>query len=54
MTRGMNISSVLVKEGEDLLYISVVLEEQIILHGIKDYSVAMSLGLLAALNIDYL
>ena len=55
MIRGMNVGIVLVKQGEDLLDISVVLDEQIILHGIKDYShaVAMLMGLLYALNIDY-
>jgi hypothetical protein len=55
MTRGMNVGIVVVKQGEDLLDISVVLEEQIILHGIKDYShaVVMLMGLLYALNIDY-
>ena len=55
MTREMNVGIVLVKEGEDHLDISVVLEEQIVLHGIKDYShvVAMLLGLLYALNIGY-
>ncbi|XP_041855627.1 uncharacterized protein LOC121649117 [Melanotaenia boesemani] len=55
MARDMNVGILLVKEGEELLDVSVVLEDQIILHGIKDYShaVAMLMGLLYALNIDY-
>lgn len=55
MRRDMNVGILLVKEGEDLLDISVVLEDQIILHGIRDcsYAVAMLMGLLYALNIDY-
>ena len=55
MTGGMNVGIVLVKEGQDLLDISVVLEQQIVLHDINDYShaVVMLMGLLYALNIDY-
>lgn len=55
MTGGKDVSSLLVKEGEDLLDISVVLEQQIVLRGISDYShaVVMLIGLLYALKIDY-
>lgn len=54
MTGGMNVGIVMIKGG-DLLDILVVLEEQIILHDIKDYShaVAMLMGLLYVLNINY-
>ena len=43
MIRGMNVGIVLVKQGEDLIDILVVLDEQIILHGIKDYSHAVAM-----------
>lgn len=55
MTRDMNVGILLVNDVEDLLDMTVVLEDQIILHDIKDFSkaVAMLMGLLYVLNIDY-
>lgn len=54
MKRDMNVDILLIKEGEDLLDASVVLEDQLILHGIRDhsYAVAMLMCLLYALSID--
>lgn len=55
MARDMCVGIILIKDGEDLLDMSVVLEDQIILHDIKDFSkaVAMLMGLLYVLNINY-
>uniref|UniRef100_A0A3B3QZ83 Uncharacterized protein n=1 Tax=Paramormyrops kingsleyae TaxID=1676925 RepID=A0A3B3QZ83_9TELE len=55
MAKEMNVGIILIKDGEDLLDMSVVLEDQIILHDIKNFSkaVAMLMGLLYVLNIDY-
>lgn len=50
---GISVGLLLIKEGEDLVDISMVLDGQIILHGTKDYSHAVAmLMLLYALNID--
>lgn len=56
MTRGLNAGILMIQEGKDLIDIAVVLEDQIILHSIKDYSHAEAVlfGLLYVLNIDYL
>ncbi|KAL6488452.1 hypothetical protein MHYP_G00021930 [Metynnis hypsauchen] len=55
MAKGVNIGILLIQEEEDVLDFSVVLEEQIVLNGIRDFphAVAMLVGLLFALNIDY-
>lgn len=53
VARGMNVGVILIKDGEDFLDITVVLEDQIVLHDIKDFSkaVAMLMDLLYVLNI---
>ncbi|KAL7868610.1 hypothetical protein SRHO_G00099940 [Serrasalmus rhombeus] len=55
VAKGVNIGILLIQEEEDVLDFSVVLEEQIVLNGIRDFphAVAMLVGLLFALNIDY-
>ncbi|KAG9278031.1 sterile alpha motif domain-containing protein 3-like [Astyanax mexicanus] len=55
MAKGVSIGVLLIQEEEDVIDFSVVLEEQIILNGITDFphAVAMLVGLLFALNIDY-
>ncbi|KAL6472579.1 hypothetical protein MHYP_G00187670 [Metynnis hypsauchen] len=55
MAKGVNIGILLIQEEEDVLDFSMVLEEQIVLNGIRDFphAVAMLVGLLFALNIDY-
>uniref|UniRef100_A0A3B5BB22 Uncharacterized protein n=1 Tax=Stegastes partitus TaxID=144197 RepID=A0A3B5BB22_9TELE len=54
-TKGMKVGIVMVKEGQDVVDVSVILEEAVILCGLKDIpsAVAMLMGLLFALNIDY-
>ncbi|XP_041851074.1 uncharacterized protein LOC121646244 [Melanotaenia boesemani] len=54
-TKGMKAGIVLVKEGEDIIDVSVVLEEAVFLCDLRDVpnAVAMLMGLLFALNIDY-
>ncbi|KAL7868757.1 hypothetical protein SRHO_G00101410 [Serrasalmus rhombeus] len=55
VAKGVNIGILLIQEEEDVRDFSVVLEEQIVLNGIRDFphAVAMLVGLLFALNIDY-
>ncbi|KAJ8349419.1 hypothetical protein SKAU_G00245490 [Synaphobranchus kaupii] len=54
-TRGMKVGVVMVKDGEDIIDTSVVLEEAVILSDLKDIprAFALLMGLLFALNIDY-
>ncbi|XP_034534575.1 uncharacterized protein LOC117809017 isoform X2 [Notolabrus celidotus] len=54
-TKEMKVGIVMVKEGEDIVDVSVILEEAVVLCGLKDIpdAVAMLMGLLYALNIDY-
>uniref|UniRef100_A0A1A7W621 Si:dkeyp-2c8.3 n=1 Tax=Iconisemion striatum TaxID=60296 RepID=A0A1A7W621_9TELE len=54
-TRGMKVGVLLVKDGEDIIATSVVLEEQVVLPDVEDIPLAIALlmGLLFALNIDY-
>ncbi|KAG7473955.1 hypothetical protein MATL_G00101260 [Megalops atlanticus] len=54
-TQGMKIGVVMVKDGEDIIATSVILEEGVILPDVKDipYAIALLMGLLFALNIDY-
>ncbi|XP_051243011.1 uncharacterized protein LOC127355816 [Dicentrarchus labrax] len=54
-TRGMKVGVVMVKDGEDIIDTSVVLEERVILPDLKDipHAIALLMGLLFALNIDY-
>lgn len=51
----MKVGIVMVKEGEDIIDLSVVLEEAVVLFDLKDIpsALAMLMGLLFALNIDY-
>lgn len=53
-TEGDRVGLVMVKEGEDIVDISFVLEEALILRVLKDIPgvVAMLMGLLFALNIS--
>ncbi|XP_028666317.1 sterile alpha motif domain-containing protein 3-like [Erpetoichthys calabaricus] len=55
IAKGMKIGIITVKDGADDLDSAIVLEEQIILHNIKDFpnATAMLMGLLFVLNIDY-
>lgn len=48
MAREKKVGIMLIKDGEDLLDMSVVLEDQSILHDIKDFSKAV-----AVLSVDY-
>ncbi|XP_057702201.1 uncharacterized protein LOC130921875 [Corythoichthys intestinalis] len=54
-TKGMKVGIVMVKDGEDRIDVAVVLEEAVILCGLNNIqsAVAMLMGLLFALNIDY-
>ncbi|XP_030000949.1 uncharacterized protein LOC115426860 [Sphaeramia orbicularis] len=53
-SKGMKVGIVMVKEGEDVVDVSVILEEAVVLCGLKDIpdAVAMLMGLLFALNIE--
>ncbi|MED6243668.1 hypothetical protein ATANTOWER_024794 [Ataeniobius toweri] len=52
---GMKVGLVMVKDGEEIVDVSVVLEEAVVLTDLKDIpsAVAMLMGLLYCLNIDY-
>lgn len=54
-TEGLKVGIVMAKEGEDIIDVSVVLEEAVILPDLKDIpnTTAMLIDLLLALNIDY-
>lgn len=54
-TQGMKVGVVMLKEGEEIIATSVVLEEQVVLPDVKDIprAIALLMGLLFALNIDY-
>lgn len=51
----MKVGIVMVKEGEDVVDTSVILEEAVILSDLKDipHAVVLLMGLLFSLNIDY-
>lgn len=51
----MKVGVVMVKDGEDIIDTSVVLEEAVILSDLKDIprAFALLMGLLFAFNIDY-
>lgn len=51
----MKVGVVMVKEGEDIIDTSAVLEEAVILSDLKDipHAIALLMGLLFCLNIDY-
>ena len=53
--KDLQVGLVMVKDGNQIIDVSVVLEESVILSDLKDVprGVAMLLGLLYALNIDY-
>ncbi|KAK5614809.1 hypothetical protein CRENBAI_012637, partial [Crenichthys baileyi] len=53
--KGMKVGLVMVKDGEEIVDVSVVLEEAVVLTDLKDIpsAVAMLMGLLYCLNIDY-
>ncbi|XP_047236443.1 uncharacterized protein LOC124877366 isoform X4 [Girardinichthys multiradiatus] len=53
--KGMKVGPVMVKDGEEIVDVSVVLEEAVVLTDLKDIpsAVAMLMGLLYCLNIDY-
>ncbi|XP_024133663.1 uncharacterized protein LOC112149902 [Oryzias melastigma] len=55
ITEGLKVGVVTIKDGEDIVATSLVLEEQIILHDVKDFTqaIALLMGLLFSLNIDY-
>ncbi|XP_063752958.1 uncharacterized protein LOC134873357 [Eleginops maclovinus] len=55
MTRGMTVGILIVADGVDTVAFAVVIEEEIILPSLSDCptAVALLLGLLYALNIDY-
>lgn len=54
-TQGMKVAVVMVKDGEDIIVTSVVLEESVIVPDLKDipHATALPMGLLFALNMDY-
>ena len=53
--RGDNVGVVMVKDGEDIIDTSLVLEEAVILSDLNDIprAIALLMGLLFSLNIDY-
>ncbi|KAG5271521.1 hypothetical protein AALO_G00180950 [Alosa alosa] len=55
MTRGMTVGILVVADGNDTVGFAVVIEEEIILPSLSDFptAVALMMGLLYALNIDY-
>lgn len=54
-TKGMKVGIVMGKEGEDVIDMSVVLEESVVMFDLKDIpsAIAMLMGLFFALNINY-
>ncbi|KAK5872939.1 hypothetical protein PBY51_013597 [Eleginops maclovinus] len=53
--KGMKVGVLMVKDGEEDIATAVVLEEEVILPEVKDvpHAIALLMGLLFALNIDY-
>nr|XP_054592692.1 uncharacterized protein LOC107373799 isoform X1 [Nothobranchius furzeri]XP_054592693.1 uncharacterized protein LOC107373799 isoform X1 [Nothobranchius furzeri]XP_054592694.1 uncharacterized protein LOC107373799 isoform X1 [Nothobranchius furzeri]XP_054592695.1 uncharacterized protein LOC107373799 isoform X1 [Nothobranchius furzeri]XP_054592696.1 uncharacterized protein LOC107373799 isoform X1 [Nothobranchius furzeri]XP_054592697.1 uncharacterized protein LOC107373799 isoform X1 [Nothobranch len=53
--RGLKAGVLLVKDREDIIATSVILEEQVVLPDVEDipHAIALLMGLLFALNIDY-
>ncbi|MEQ2238113.1 hypothetical protein ILYODFUR_029981 [Ilyodon furcidens] len=53
--KGMKVGLVMVKDGEEIVDVSVILKEAVVLTDLKDIpsAVAMLMGLLYCLNIDY-
>ncbi|KAM6974706.1 sterile alpha motif domain-containing protein 3-like [Tautogolabrus adspersus] len=52
-TKKMKVGIVMVKEGADVLDVSVILEEAVVLCGLKDIPDAVAMLILFVLNIDY-